>query len=139
MSFSFTAMTRAPRFLPVVLRLDGLSCLLTAAAQLGATPSLAGATGLPERLLVATGAFMLVYGVAVSMLSAARTIPRALVGLIAVGNLGWALGAMALLGGSNLPLSAFGQAWVLAQAVTVVVLADLQWMGLRATRSMPAR
>lgn len=139
MSFPLTEITRAPRFLPVVLRLDGVSCLLTAAAQLGATPSLARATGLPESLLMATGAFMLVYGITVSMLSMARTIPRGLVGLIAIGNLGWALGAMMLLGWAHLPLSALGQAWVLAQAVTVVVLADLQWMGLRATRSMPTR
>jgi hypothetical protein len=33
-------------------------------------------------------------------------------------------------------VTALGMAWVLAQALCVVVLAELQWTGLRRTRSV---
>jgi hypothetical protein len=35
---------------------------------------------------------------------------------------------------ATLAPTALGVAWVAAQAATVLVLADLQWMGLRHTR-----
>jgi hypothetical protein len=41
--------------------------------------------------------------------------------------------------GSSLVLSGWGEAWVAAQAVVVLALADLQWIGLRATRQVALR
>ena len=40
----------------------------------------------------------------------------------------------ALLASGLFAVTALGIAWVIAQAVTVVLLAEAQWMGLRATR-----
>ena len=63
--------------------------------------------------------------------------PRRLIGLVVAGNLAWAVGGVALLASGLGAQTALGVAWVLAQVVVVVALAQLQWMGLRATR--PAR
>ena len=43
-------------------------------------------------------------------------------------------GCIALLAVGGAAITPLGWAWVLAQALTVVVLAELQWMGLRRTR-----
>jgi len=51
-----------------------------------------------------------------------------------VGNFGWAVASVALLVSGIFPVTALGMAWVLAQVACVVVLAELQWTGLRRTR-----
>ncbi len=49
--------------------------------------------------------------------------------LVAV-NAAWVVGSVALLL-ANLPISAFGWSFVIAQALVVGVIAELQWTGLR--------
>jgi len=44
------------------------------------------------------------------------------------------VGCGALLASGLIAPSGLGVAWIMAQAVTVVVLAELQWTGLRRTR-----
>ena len=51
-----------------------------------------------------------------------------------VGNFGWAAACVALLAIGGAAIAPLGWAWVIAQAATVVVLAELQWMGLRHSR-----
>ncbi|AIJ48085.1 membrane protein [Comamonas testosteroni TK102] len=124
----------SPRFLRHVMWADAASCAATGALQLVVTQPLADLTGLPALLLTATGLFLLAYASAAAWMARRRPLPRTLIGLVALGNLGWALGCAVLVFGSGLALSAWGLAWVAAQAVVVLVLADLQWAGLRATR-----
>ena len=81
--------------------------------------------------LVITGAFLLVYGAFVGLLATREPVPRPVVWLLVAGNLGWALGCLALVAAGALPLTGLGQAYVLMQALTVAVLAELQWFGLR--------
>ena len=123
-----------PRFLPRVMAADALSCAATGALQLGLTDTLARLTGLPATLLTGTGVFLLAYA-ALAAWMARRPVPRrGLVGLVVAGNAAWAAGGVALLASGLVAHTALGAAWVLAQAVVVIVLAQLQWMGLRATR-----
>lgn len=124
----------SPRFLPRVMWADAASCAATGALQLAATSLLADLTGLPAPLLTGTGFFLLAYALAAGWMARRQPQPRTLIGLVALGNLGWALGCVALVFASGLALSAWGVAWVAAQAVVVLALADLQWAGLRATR-----
>lgn len=126
----------SPRFLPRVMAADAVSCAATGGVQLAATAPLAALTGLPAGLLGATGAFLLVYALAAAWMAWRRPTPRTLVGAVAAGNLAWAVGCGALLSTDALPLTGWGTAWLLAQAAVVVVLAELQWTGLR--RSRPA-
>jgi hypothetical protein len=129
----------SPRFLPRVMTADALSCAATGALQVGLTDMLARLTGLPASLLTGTGVFLLAYAVLAAWMAARAVPPRRLVGLVVVGNLAWALGGVALLASDRVAHTMLGTAWVLVQAVVVVVLAELQWMGLRATRTARGR
>lgn len=133
------SMLSSPTFLPRVMALDAASCLAVGAAQLGFTDALARLTGLPAGLLAGTGAFLLAYAALAAAMAWRQPVPRTLIGLVVLGNLAWALGCAALLAGGRWPVTGLGMAWVLAQAVIVLLLAEAQWMGLRATRVPPAR
>ncbi len=125
----------SPRFLPRVMWADAASCAATGALQLVFADALAGLTGLPATLLVGTGAFLLAYAAAAAFMASRRSPPRTLIGLVIAGNFAWALASIVLLASGLFALSAVGFAWVLAQVACVVVLAELQWIGLRRTRS----
>ena len=135
MSSLFTA----PRFLSRVMWVDAASCAATGALQLGFADAMARLTGLPAALLLGTGAFLLVYAALAAAMAARAEPPRLLIGLVVLGNFGWAAACAALLASGLFAVTALGMAWVIAQAVTVVLLAEAQWMGLRATRSVPQR
>lgn len=124
----------SPRFLPRVMWADAASCATTGALQVAFTGALAALTGLPAPLLVGTGLFLLAYAAVAALTAMRRTPPRTLIGLVVLGNFGWAVACVALLVSGMFPVTAVGIAWVLAQAVCVVVLAELQWTGLRRTR-----
>ncbi|RCW68832.1 hypothetical protein [Pseudorhodoferax soli] len=124
----------SPRFLSRVMWADAASCAATGALQVGFTDALARLTGLPGGLLVGTGLFLLAYAAAAAAMARRATPPRTLIALVAVGNFGWAAACAALLASGVFAVTALGVAWVVAQAVTVVLLAEAQWMGLRATR-----
>ncbi|MCU4117651.1 hypothetical protein [Variovorax sp. N23] len=129
----------SPRFLPRVMAADAISCAATGAVQLGLTDTLARLTGLPAVLLTGTGLFLLAYAALAAWMARRPVPPRRLIGLVVAGNLAWAVGGVALLAsglGAQTPL---GVAWVLAQALVVIALAQLQWMGLRATRPAHGR
>ena len=124
----------SPRFLPNVMWADAASCAATGALQVVFTGVLARLTGLPAPLLMATGVFLLAYAAAAALMAGRRTPPRTLIGLVVVGNFGWALACIALLVSGMFTITALSVAWVLAQVLCVVVLAELQWTGLRRTR-----
>lgn len=124
----------SPRFLPNVMWADAVSCAATGALQVAFTDALARLTGLPAPLLMGTGVFLLAYAAAAAFMASRSTPPRTLIGLVVVGNFGWAVACVALLVSGMFPVTAVGVAWVLAQAVCVIVLAELQWTGLRRSR-----
>lgn len=125
----------SPRFLPNVMWADAASCAATGALQVALTGALAALTGLPAPLLAGTGVFLLAYAAVAALMASRRTPPRTLIGLVVSGNFGWAAACIALLVSGLFPVTAIGVAWVLAQAVCVIVLAELQWTGLRRTRA----
>lgn len=131
MTSSFFA---SPRFLPRVMAFDAAACAATGAVQLAAAGPLAALTGLPQALLGGTGVFLLAYALVVAWLARGQGAQRGLIGLVALGNLGWAAGCVALIAGGWLPLTGWGVAWLALQAVVVIVVTDLQWLGLRGTR-----
>jgi hypothetical protein len=92
---------------------------------------------LPESLLLQTGLFCVVYGVFVGWLGARDALPRPLVWLVIIGNALWTLGSLALLVSGAVSPNVLGVAFVMVQAVTVGVFAELQYLGLR--RSAPAQ
>ncbi|RYY93783.1 MAG: hypothetical protein EOO24_26095 [Comamonadaceae bacterium] len=133
----------SPRFLSRVMAVDAVSCLATGGLQLALAGPMAALTGLPADLLVASGAFLVVYAALAGWIARREQPPRILIGLIALGNLGWGIGCIGLMAAGPWPLGGWGMAWLAAQAITVLVLAELQWTGLRRTRrtsgAVPAR
>ncbi len=125
------AVFSSPHFLRKVLLADALSCVASGALQLLFTGALAQWLGLPAPLLQSTGWFLLAYAAVVAALALRTPIPRAPVWLLVAGNAGWAVGCVALLASGAVAPTALGTGWVLAQAATVAVLAQLQWLGLR--------
>lgn len=124
----------SPRYLPMVLLADAASCLLSGAAQVLATPALADLLHLPAPLLAGTGWFLLGYGAAVALIATRRRLPTGLVRLLVAGNVAWGAACVALLASGWIAPTGAGTAWILAQAACVLVLADLQWAGLRRGR-----
>ncbi|AMO22050.1 hypothetical protein GCM10027034_23400 [Ramlibacter solisilvae] len=126
----------SPRFLRNVLLADAASCLATGAAQTLLGEPLAELLRLPPALLSGTGLFLLAYALVVGLVATREPVSRPMVGLFIAGNFAWGAACIALLAGSWVMPGALGQAWVAAQAATVLVLGELQWLGLR--RATPA-
>lgn len=126
---STAALMASPNFLRNVLRADALSCAACGVLQVIFPTAMAGLLGLPEPLLSYSGEFLLVYAAFVAWLSTRQPIPRALVWLLVVGNMAWALACGAVLLG--LVPTTLGISYGLVQALTVIVLADLQFFALR--------
>ncbi len=101
--------------------------------QLTNTERLVAALELPRLLLIGTGEFMLVYAAALVWMATRARLWSAVVKFIVLGNLAWAGASLGLLFTGVLSPSPLGVAIVLAQAGAVVLLAGLEWAGLRAS------
>jgi hypothetical protein len=121
-----------------VLRVDALSCIACGALQVAFPAAMARLLNLPEGLIAYTGEFLLVYAAAVAFVSTRNPLPRPVVWVLVAGNLGWALACVLLLAGGLVSPSALGVAYVVVQALTVAVLAELQYFGLRRSAPAPA-
>lgn len=123
----------SPRFLPRVLWADALVSAFTGLLQVAAAGSLSELTGLPVALLSGTGLFYLAYAATIAWMASRDASPRALVMLVAVGNVVWGVACLGLLAGGVWSTTVLGDAWVITQAAAVIVLGELQWLGLRAS------
>lgn len=121
----------SPRFLRHVLVADALSCVATGLAQVLFAPVLAQWLALPGDLLVGTGWFLLAYAAVVGFIATRDPIPSGFVWLFVAGNIAWAILCVVVLASGSIAPTTLGIAWVLGQAAVVVVLAELQWTGLR--------
>lgn len=124
----------SPNFLRNLLLLDAASCVGCGALQVFATGSASSMMGLAPGLLMETGVLLLVYACVVAFIATRNPVPRALVWLLVFGNLGWAVLCVGLLLSGAVHPTALGSGYVILQAVTVLLLADLQWFGLSASR-----
>jgi hypothetical protein len=124
MSMHSTALTGRP-LLPLVLRLDALTCLLCGLAYLALAGPLADALGIPAGTLRVLGAALLAAAAVIAL--AARRPSRGMVGEVALLNAAWAAGSLVvLLAGTWSPTTA-GSVWIALQAATVAAFAAAQW------------
>jgi hypothetical protein len=124
-------MTQAPNtlFLRRILALDALSCLAMGLLMgLGAT-GLAPLFGLPEPLLRFAGLALLPLAAFIFWLATRPSPPRLLVWVVILGNLGWTAESFLTLGQSQ--ATALGTAFVAAQALAVLAIAGLEYVGIR--------
>jgi len=114
-----------------VVWFDASTGLLLGALHLLLTASLTEWLGLPPGLLVASGVMLLGYAALAIGIARAPAMPRGGLWLLIVANFAWALASLALLLGSAVAPTLLGQAYLLVHVVSVAVLAELQWMGVR--------
>jgi hypothetical protein len=127
MNVTQTSPAAAPRFaLANVLWFDAATCALMGIFLVALAEPLAGLLGLPLALLQWAGVLLL--PCALLMAVAARRPQPALVMLIVAGNLLWVAASVVVLLTSP-AITTLGQAFVIAQAAVVLLLAWLEWRG----------
>ena len=114
-----------------VLWLDAASGLAMGQSHFALAGPLSAWTGIPAVWLEV--AAVIVFGAAslAAWLASRSSPPATGVRLLAMGNFAWVVASGWLAFGAGLPLTALGLGWVLAQALTVLLLAELEWAGSR--------
>ena len=119
-------------FLRTVLKLDAASCLAMAAIFVPMSGMLAEPLGIEASALAAAAATLIPIGLFVLWLGTRRQAPAILVGLVILGNIGWALASFAAAG--SVPAITFlGQAVVAGQGLAVFAIAIAELVGLRSS------
>lgn len=116
-------------FLRRILALDSLSCLIMGLLMGLGAAALAPVFGLPEALIRGAGLALLPLAAFIFWLATRPNPPRALVWVVILGNLAWTAESFVTLGQSQ--ATALGTAFVSAQAVAVLGLAMLEYVGVR--------
>ena len=93
--------------------------------------ALASLLSLLDMLLRETGLFLILYAALVGWLGTRPSMPKALVAIVIAGNVAWTLASIALLFSGAVTPNMLGEALVVAQAIVVGALAELQYIGLR--------
>ncbi len=128
---SLTSQLSSPIVLRRVLAFDAISGAGTGGLHLLLAPRLSAWVGLPEPLLQASGVAIFAFVALAGWLALQASPPRGPLMAIALLNVAWAAGCLWLVFGSAVTLTPLGVAYAVVQAVVVIVLAELQWMGSR--------
>lgn len=128
----------SPRFLRAVVWFDALTGLLLGALHLLLTVLLSDVLGLPAGLLQMSGVMLLGYAALATAIAWSEPMPRGWLWALIVGNFAWALASLVILLGSAMTPTLLGQAYLLVHVVSVALLAELQWMGVRRGRGWAA-
>jgi len=135
---SLIASLVSPQGLRRVLWLDAASGAGMGLAHLGLSGWLATWLGYPPSWLLATGLAVLPFALVAASLARRTRTPTTGVRLLALVNFAWVAASVALLlSGAGQP-TVLGQIYVAAQAVFVLVMAELQWMATRRTPQLQA-
>jgi len=114
-----------------------VSAAVGALMALGAS-ALHGLLGLPEMLLLSAGVALLPYAAYLIWLATRPRVPRLAVWVPIVLNLIWAVDCGLVLFGGGVQPTALGEAFIALQVITVLVSAELEFVGLRACAIVPA-
>jgi hypothetical protein len=98
--------------------------------------ALAPFLNLPETLLRESGLFLIAYAALVGWLGTRPSMPKALVVTAIAGNAAWTVASIVLLFSGAVTPNLLGEAFVMAQAIAVGALAELQYIGLRRSGSV---
>ena len=122
-------------FLRYVLWADAISCLACGLLQVTLTSILTVHLGLSQALLSGTGVFLLLWSAMVAFFATRAKVPNTLVGFLILGNIGWALLATGLLLEGDPRLTVLGKGYIVAQILTVLILAQLQYFCFRTDKA----
>ncbi len=109
------------------------ACGLLMALAAGPLSSL---LGLPETLLRVAGAVLLPYAAFIGWLGLREQVQRAVVWAVVIGNALWAADSLLLLASGWVEPTRAGFAFVVAQALAVLMYAEFQYVGLRRSEAV---
>lgn len=122
--------TRPDAFLRLALRADALIVGVIGVALLAAADWAAQASGLPRSVEIGVGVFSVVYGVVVLALAALENVRPGGIGTV-IANLVCTVIAAAVVLTGVFPLTGLGIAALVVTALYTLVMAELQFVGLR--------
>ena len=126
-------------FLRRVLGFDALSCLVLGVFLSAASLPLAPLFGLPAELLLWAGIVLLPTASFIGFLATRQAPPPALVWVVLLGNLGWVIESFVVIAQFGAGITPLGTAFVAVQALAVLALTGLEYVGLRRSRgAVPA-
>ena len=126
-----TLSLRTPSLLRKALWLDAVSSAGMAVLLLLAAAPLAPLLGLDAALLRGVGASFLPFVALVAWTASRDQVPRAAAGWVIGLNAVWVIGCLAVLPLGWLQPTAFGTVFIVAQALFVGVMTELQFVGLK--------
>jgi glucose uptake protein GlcU len=126
--------TTTDSFLRFALRLDAVLTGVMGLGTVALAPRIAEFSGTTAAFEYTMGAFFVVYGAVVYGLSMMRHV-RLPGTVIAIGNVVYALAALALVLAGMFPLTTAGVVLTLGSGVFTLVMADLQYIGVRRARA----
>jgi hypothetical protein len=129
---------RASSLLRHVLLVDALASGASGIAMIGFAELLANLLQLPVDLISEAGIVLLPFAAFVGYVASRSEPARFAVWAIIALNVVWVIDSIALLVAGWVEPNALGYAAVIAQAVGVLVLADLEYMGYRRSRPVVA-
>jgi len=100
--------------------------------------ALSGIFGLPEILLRIAGLALLPYAAFIGRLGLRENINRAVALAVVLGNVLWAADSLLLLVGGWVTPTSAGYAFVIAQALVVLMYAEFQFVGMRRSDAVAA-
>ena len=100
--------------------------------------SLSGVLGLPEMLLRIAGVVLLPYAAFIGWLGLREHILKAVAWAVVLGNALWAADSLLLLVSGWVAPTSAGYAFVIAQALVVLMYAEFQFVGLRRSEAVAA-
>jgi hypothetical protein len=119
-----------------VLWLDAASGLGMGLSHLALAEPLSDWTGIPHAWLQVAALVVLGAAALAGWLAGRAEPPAGGVRFLAAGNFAWVAASLWLAFGAGLSLTTLGLGWVLAQALTVLVMAELEWAGARQAKGL---
>lgn len=121
----------ASTFLRRVFAFDAVATAVTGLLFSAGAPLLESLMGLDPALSVPVGLFLIGYAVIPGVMAARRTLPVPAVWAVIAINTVWMVESLASLALGFVQANSLGVAFVVAQALAVGVIAELQFLGLR--------
>jgi hypothetical protein len=123
--------THHPHFLRTVLLADAATCVATGLLMTAGSGLVAGLTHIPAGLLVSAGLSLFPIAAVIAFVALRPGTWPLGVWLVILGNIGWVVGSLYLLVPGTLAPNGVGYAFLIVQAAAVVVLTELEIMGVR--------
>jgi hypothetical protein len=123
-------------FLRQVLIADAVTSAASGVLMFAGSGFLAGILGLPASLLSYAGLSLLPFAALVGLAASRPSLPRVAVWAIIACNAVWALDSIAILFTGWTAPNTLGQVFIVAQALVVLLLAELEYMGMRRSTAL---